>query len=59
LHITHSRTEARALADHLLVIESRRVTERPLAELAARDDQSDATAGSSAAPAIQVPERTF
>lgn len=39
LHVTHSRTEARVLADRLLVIESRRVTERPLALLAA-DDQS-------------------
>lgn len=38
LHITHSRTEARALADRLLVIESRRVSERPLALLAAGDD---------------------
>lgn len=33
LHITHSRTEARALADLLFVIESRQVTERPLALL--------------------------
>lgn len=41
LHITHSRTEARALADRLLVIESRRVTERPLTLLAAHDDQFD------------------
>ncbi|HUY88162.1 MAG TPA: ATP-binding cassette domain-containing protein [Pirellulales bacterium] len=39
LHITHSRTEARALADRLLVIESRRVTERPLAQLAAPADE--------------------
>lgn len=33
LHITHSRTEARALADQLFVIESRRVSECPLAQL--------------------------
>lgn len=52
LHITHSRTEARLLADRLLVIESRRVTERPLALLAARDDESDAAA------AARAPERT-
>jgi ABC-type sugar transport system ATPase subunit len=39
LHITHSRTEARALADHLLVIESRRVTERPLSQLAAHAEE--------------------
>lgn len=40
LHITHSRTEARALADRLLVIESRCVTERPLTLLAADDGES-------------------
>jgi len=33
LHITHSRTEALALADTLFVIESRRVAEHPVAEL--------------------------
>lgn len=59
LHITHSRTEARALADHLLVIESRRVAERPLAMLTARDDESDATSRASAAPATRVPERNL
>lgn len=37
LHITHSRTEARALADLLFVIESRQVTERPLALLEEAD----------------------
>jgi ABC-type sugar transport system ATPase subunit len=58
LHITHSRTEARALADRLLVIESRCVTERPLAQLAARDDESDATSGALAASATRAPERT-
>lgn len=40
LHITHSRTEARALADSLLVIESRRVSEHPLTLLAAHDGES-------------------
>lgn len=33
LHITHSRTEALALADALFVMESRQVTEHPVAEL--------------------------
>ncbi len=33
LHITHSRAEARALADSLFIIESRKVTERSLAHL--------------------------
>lgn len=51
LHITHSRTEARALADRLLVIESRRVTERPLTLLAARDDEFEVTSRGSAAHA--------
>ena len=40
LHITHSRSEARRLADRLLVIESRRVSERPLTLLDANDDES-------------------
>ncbi|HJT31863.1 MAG TPA: ATP-binding cassette domain-containing protein [Pirellulales bacterium] len=57
LHITHSRTEARALAERLLVIESRRVTERALTLLAARDDHFDATAGMSA-PAVTKVEGT-
>lgn len=39
LHVTHSRTEARALADRLLLIQSRRVTERPLTLLAAHNDE--------------------
>lgn len=34
LHVTHSRTEARSLADRLYVIDSGRLTERPLTELA-------------------------
>jgi ABC-type sugar transport system ATPase subunit len=58
LHITHSRTEARALADRLLVIESRRVTERPVELLATGDEQTDPAAGASAAPAAQMSERT-
>jgi len=33
LHITHSRTEALALADALFVMESRQVTEHPVGEL--------------------------
>jgi len=33
LHITHSRTEARLLADRLLVLSEGRLTERPLADL--------------------------
>jgi ABC-type sugar transport system ATPase subunit len=33
LHVTHSRVEARALADRLLVLAAGRVQERPLAEL--------------------------
>lgn len=57
LHITHSRTEARALADRLLVIESRRVTERPLTVLTARDDDFDVVAGRSA-PAVTGVEGT-
>jgi ABC-type sugar transport system ATPase subunit len=55
LHITHSRTEARALADHLLVIESRRVSERPLTLLAAHDEQSD---GNSPATSTRLHERS-
>jgi ABC-type sugar transport system ATPase subunit len=34
LHVTHSRTEARTLADKLYVIDAGRLTERPLTELA-------------------------
>lgn len=34
LHVTHSRTEARCLADKLYVIDAGRLTERPLTELA-------------------------
>jgi ABC-type sugar transport system ATPase subunit len=34
LHVTHSRTEARNLADKLYVIDSGRLAERPLTELA-------------------------
>jgi ABC-type sugar transport system ATPase subunit len=33
LHVTHSRTEARALADKLLVLAAGKLEERPLAEL--------------------------
>src|SRR5688572_18648193 len=33
LHITHSRTEARLLADRLLVLSAGRLSERPLADL--------------------------
>jgi ABC-type sugar transport system ATPase subunit len=35
LHVTHSRAEARALAEKLFVLEKGRLDERPLAELAA------------------------
>lgn len=42
LHITHSRAEARALADHLFVMESRQVTERPLTQLDGLSFPSDA-----------------
>lgn len=42
LHITHSRTEARALAEKLFIIESRQVTERPLEQLAVVGDDLDA-----------------
>lgn len=58
LHITHSRAEARALADRLLVIESRRVSERPLSQLAAGDDEFDASTSASAVPATRAPEGT-
>lgn len=44
LHVTHSRTEARVLADCLLVIEARRVSERPLTLLSAHDGESDVAA---------------
>jgi ABC-type sugar transport system ATPase subunit len=33
LHVTHSRAEARTLADKLLAMESRKVSERPLSQL--------------------------
>ncbi|HVA49515.1 MAG TPA: ATP-binding cassette domain-containing protein [Pirellulales bacterium] len=58
LHVTHSRTEARALADHLLVIESRRVTERPLTLLATREDHADGSSSSSPGSATRLHERT-
>jgi len=41
LHITHSRTEAIALADLLFVVESHQVTQRPLAELESIRSVSD------------------
>ncbi len=41
LHITHGRAEASALAELLFVIESHRVTERPLSELEAIGSRSD------------------
>jgi ABC-type nitrate/sulfonate/bicarbonate transport system ATPase subunit len=34
LHVTHSRSEALAVADRLFVLADRRVTERPLTALA-------------------------
>jgi ABC-type sugar transport system ATPase subunit len=40
LHITHSRVEAQALADRLLVLEGGRVHERPLADLEQLTDES-------------------
>jgi len=33
LHVTHSRAEAAALADRLLIVESGRLSERPVAAL--------------------------
>ena len=41
LHITHSRAEAIALADLLFVVESHKVTERPLGELKSIRSVSD------------------
>lgn len=52
LHITHSRAEARALADHLFVIESRRVAERPTTLLVAEDGEPAATSPAPAASLV-------
>lgn len=51
LHITHSRQEARFLADTLFVIESRQIAERPLIEL----DPLAAVSGEAASGGLDRP----
>lgn len=45
LHITHSRAEAAALADRLIVLESGRLHERPLSDLEQLSDEALAAGG--------------
>ena len=54
LHITHSRAEARAVADKLLVLRSGRIDERPLAELDAIERELASPAPMKAALAGQL-----
>lgn len=54
LHITHSRVEARLVADQLFIIESRRVAERPTTLLAA-DDGGLAAENRGSVPASPMP----
>jgi iron(III) transport system ATP-binding protein len=44
LHVTHSRTEARMLADRLLVLTAGRVQQRPTTDLSTPSDAPEAAA---------------